>query len=207
MHASEVLAEMTDTVVDVSLLVLCLDPVLVSAHVEETLEGVLASRVVWVKVVFFLLALGLLDVPEDVSGQLIEDLGRSGGGHALVEGTTQICNIVVFLAFLEGVELARKDFVPFLHVEASVLNLIEHSDTDLVFILSLKSLRVLVCVECFPELVLREHTRNFLLLHLVEDGTILKGLCASERLENPLLEGALLVASRLVLAYAIATHG
>lgn len=79
MH-SEVLGELTDIVVEVSLFSLLLDPVLVSAHIEEALEGVRTSSIVWVHIVLFLSALRLLDVPENVIWELLEDLlSRSGG--------------------------------------------------------------------------------------------------------------------------------
>ena len=71
---SVVLGVLTDVIGEVPLLLLSLDPVLVSAHVEEAFEGVLAASVVWVFGDFSKLLLRLLDVPEDVVWQSLENL-------------------------------------------------------------------------------------------------------------------------------------
>ena len=158
-----------------------------SAHVEETLERVLASRVVWVKVIFLRLLDRLLDIPEHVGGQLVEDLRCCGLRHARVERAAQIGNIVVLLSLLESVELTCEDLVPLFLIEASFRHLIEHSDTELI-VLRLNNLNVLALLEVFSETFLREMASDFLLLDLVEDGTILKGLRAREGLKDSLLE-------------------
>ncbi len=63
-----------DAVVNVALGLFAMDPLLVAAHVEEGLEGVLARRVVWVEVVLFVGArLGLFDVVEHVRRDLLEN--------------------------------------------------------------------------------------------------------------------------------------
>ena len=88
------------------------------AHVEESLEGVLASGIVWVHVVLvLLLALRLLDIPEDVCRHLLEDFVGCGRRDALVECCAQVLHIVVLLATLESIELASEDGVPLFCVD------------------------------------------------------------------------------------------
>lgn len=96
-----------------------MEPFLVSAHIEEGLVRVLACGVVWVDVELFAITLlRLLNVPENVSGDLLEDFLSCGSCETCVECATQVSGVVVLLAFLEGVELASKDLVPLLNVEA-----------------------------------------------------------------------------------------
>ena len=94
-----------DVVINVSLLLFTLQPVFVTAHFEEAFEGVLASRVPRVHVEFFCSLLWLLDIVEDVIWEPREDLVVRARSQAIVESTPQICDKVVFLALLEGVEL------------------------------------------------------------------------------------------------------
>ena len=126
-----------DIILKVSLLLLGLQPILVDAHIEEVLVGVLASGIPLIDVIFVGQELRLLDVPEDVVWELVEDLIVRCCLELLVVSAAQICNIVVLLALLEGVEFASKDRIPLLLVEASFLQMIEHGDTSLVFILGL----------------------------------------------------------------------
>ena len=126
-----------DIILKVPLLLLVLQPILVDAHIEEVLVGVLASGIPLIDVIFVGQELRLLDVPEDVVWELVEDLIVRCCLELLVVSAAQICNIVVLLALLEGVEFASKDRIPLLLVEASFLQMIEHGDTGLVFILGL----------------------------------------------------------------------
>ena len=126
-----------DIILKVPLLLLGLQPILVDAHIEEVLVGVLASGIPLIDVIFVGQELRLLDVPEDVVWELVEDLIVRCCLELLVVSAAQICNIVVLLALLEGVEFASKDRIPLLLVEASFLQMIEHGDTGLVFILGL----------------------------------------------------------------------
>jgi len=73
-------AILADAVVNVALGLFVVDPLLVAAHVEEGLEGVLACRVVWVEVVLFVKSrLRLFDVVENVRRDLLENFtGRRG---------------------------------------------------------------------------------------------------------------------------------
>ena len=126
-----------DIILKVPLLLLGLQPILVDAHIEEVLVGVLASGIPLIDVIFVGQELRLLDVPEDVVWELVEDLIVRCCLELLVVSAAQICNIVVLLTLLEGVEFASKDRIPLLLVEASFLQMIEHGDTGLVFILGL----------------------------------------------------------------------
>ena len=126
-----------DIILKVPLLLLGLQPILVDAHIEEVLVGVLASGIPLIDMIFVGQELRLLDVPEDVVWELVEDLIVRCCLELLVVSAAQICNIVVLLALLEGVEFASKDRIPLLLVEASFLQMIEHGDTGLVFILGL----------------------------------------------------------------------
>ena len=126
-----------DIILKVPLLLLGLQPLLVDAHIEEVLVGVLASGIPLIDVIFVGQELRLLDVPEDVVWELVEDLIVRGCLELLVVSAAQICNIVVLLALLEGVEFTSKDRIPLLLVEASFFQMIEHGDTGLVFILGL----------------------------------------------------------------------
>ena len=126
-----------DIILKVPLLLLGLQPILVDAHIEEVLVGVLASGIPLIDVIFVGQELRLLDVPEDVVWELVEDLIVRCCLELLVVSAAQICNIVVLLALLEGVEFASKDRIPLLLVEASFFQMIEHGDTGLVFILGL----------------------------------------------------------------------
>ena len=126
-----------DIILKVPLLLLGLQPILVDAHIEEVLVGVLASGIPLIDVIFVGQELRLLDVPEDVVWELVEDLIVRCCLELLVVSAAQICNIVVLLTLLEGVEFASKDRIPLLLVEASFFQMIEHGDTGLVFILGL----------------------------------------------------------------------
>ena len=67
---------LADVAVDVSLLLFTRNPVLVITHIEEGLVWVLASGVVRIDIVFLAcLVLRLFDVPEDVLGHFLQDLG------------------------------------------------------------------------------------------------------------------------------------
>ena len=134
---SVVICILADIILKVPLLFLGLQPILVDAHIEEVLVGVLASGIPLIDVIFVGQELRLLDVPEDVVWELVEDLIVRGCLELLVVSAAQICNIVVLLALLEGVEFASKDRIPLLLVEASFFQMIEHGDTGLVFILGL----------------------------------------------------------------------
>ena len=134
---SVVICVPADIILKVPLLLLGLQPILVDAHIEEVLVGVLASGIPLIDVIFVGQELRLLDVPEDVVWELVEDLIVRCCLELLVVSAAQICNIVILLALLEGVEFASKDRIPLLLVEASFLQMIEHGDTGLVFILGL----------------------------------------------------------------------
>jgi len=65
---------LADVIREVSLLLLALQPILVSAHIEEASVGVCASRVPLVHVHLVCWGLRLLDVPEDMVWQFCKDL-------------------------------------------------------------------------------------------------------------------------------------
>ena len=139
---------LADVFLEVALLFLASDPLLVAAHVEEALVGVLARRVVRVHLhLLVLLVKRLLDVPEHVVGELVEDFGAGRDGHGLVESAPQVGGVVVLLAFLERVEFAGQNLVPLLDVEASLLDSVEHNGANLSLILSLERAHTLDLVE------------------------------------------------------------
>lgn len=126
-----------------------MEPFLVSTHVEEGLVGILACGVIRIDVHLFATALvhRLLNVPENVSGDLLEDSGFQGRCETCVECATQIGGVVVLFALLEGVELTSKDLVPLLEIEALSLKLIVHGGVNLRFILSVNLLHILDLIE------------------------------------------------------------
>ena len=167
-----------------------------AAHVEEALEGVLAGRVVGVEVVFLVRALlRLLDVVEHVLGNFLENFRRSRFRHTCVECAAQVSDIIILLSLLESVEFASQDLVPLFDVEASLLNLVEHASTHLILIFTFNHSQALLLVISVAKFVLSDATRDLLFGDFVEDGSILKSLGTSKRLEDSLLERAEFVAA------------
>ena len=99
-----------------------------STHVEEAFEGVLASGVIFVNIVFFAILKRLLDVPEDVLWQLIKDLSVRASRKSLVICAAQVLYVVVLFALLEGIELAGQDLIPFLIAVSGFRHVIEHGE-------------------------------------------------------------------------------
>ena len=199
---SEVARVLADVLGEVPLFLFALNPILVSAHVEETFVGVLASRVPPVHVEVLFRGLRLLDVPEDMVWQLGKDLVEGARREALVERPAQISRVVVLLALLERVELASQNLIPLLLVEPSLFNLVKQGHSGLVLVLRLDRIHILLQLELASELLLIELASDLFLLQLVEDGTVLKRLGTSKWLKEGLLEGAELVAARPELADA-----
>ena len=199
---SEVARVLADVLGEVPLFLFALNPILVSAHVEEAFVGVLASRVPPVHVEVLFRGLRLLDVPEDMVWQLGKDLVEGARREALVERPAQISRVVVLLALLERVELASQNLIPLLLVEPSLFNLVKQGHSGLVLVLCLDRIHILLQLELASELLLIELASDLFLLQLVENGTVLKRLGTSKWLKEGLLEGAELVAARPELADA-----
>ena len=78
-------------------------PLLLISDVKEGLSGVLSGRIVWVYEGFLFVNLvqRLLNVPEIVVWNRVEDLGLETCAHSIVIGPSHIFYLIVILTILE----------------------------------------------------------------------------------------------------------
>lgn len=89
-----------------------LHPLVVLANVEEVLAGDLARRVIRVQQGVALRVDRLLDVPEVVVGDRVQNLDRQRGLESVLVGVLQVLDVVVLRAALEDRQFFVEHVVP-----------------------------------------------------------------------------------------------
>lgn len=174
------------------------------AHLEEVVEFGTAERVVPVLAHEGSLVQRLLDVPEEVGGNGLEDglVGRLS--EAIGVSLLEILNEGVLLVLLEDTELLVERGMELLDVERSllVLELLNKSETEGLFVFLIKvpdvvSLDLSLLVELLLLLLVRDTSLEQLSLgDSVEDGTVLITSSTIEGIGDLLEERAALESTR-----------
>ena len=190
---------------NVLLFVLGLEPLLDVAGVEEVLVVVLAGGVVRVDEAFLGGGAGLLDVPEHVVGDGLENLLGSGLLEVTRVAVLQVSDEAVLLTGLENSKLVVKVRIQLVKVHSFRGKLVEEGKAKGIsfFLTELKGLLRGSSLELCSKFLLIELSGNFLVFHLVEHSSVLESLGTGQRLENSLLEGSSFVTTALELANSL----
>lgn len=174
-------------------------PLLVGAKVEEVGALHLSGRVARVHVPFLCGLERLLNVPEHVRRNSVEDLVSQRSLETFRERVLQIVNEIVALAASEDRQLAVQDISP--KVGGLGVELVEQLDllVDLVVIIETLN-RVGSIVLLTVDLVVQH--LDFLVVDVEHKGTVSVTAGASQRIEDLLLHGTSLVLLLAVLGFS-----
>lgn len=170
------------------------------AHLEEVLVLSASERVVSIGTLAFSILLRLLDIPEDMVRNGLEDTLLAGGLQTVLVGILEILDEVVFLTLLEDSELLVEDGVELVDVELGParLELVQDANTPSILVLNIDvpdlSLGRQPLVECLHVLwIIKFLVSELLVGHSIHEGAVFVSWSTSEWVDNLLHQAAFLV--------------
>lgn len=162
-----------------------------AAEIKEVVVGQFTGRVVPVERHFSLSVEWLLDVPEEVLWDRVQNLEGQRLLKMLLIGILQVLHIVVLLSVLKHGQLTVKVLIPLIKRQVVCASLLYQQHSQLVAVLLDHSLR-LGSIELGTDALLLHLVREVTVDHLVNQSALGIAGGAGKRVEDSLLQGALL---------------